>query len=146
MSKPTFAIQLTLSFEQADAAAKALNLYARILCGQFDDIYNAFWAARLPDGMSREASAHFQAVLEVARFIAFPKYPDKNGGPGIGHHDVPQVAKICWDIHQAIRELTFTHDWGAKPSLHRTSKEGIPKTKKLEILDQLADVDDEDDF
>ncbi len=92
-------IKITMTERQADVVEKALDLYSRIICGQFCEILSVI----------RHNSPHFEmsenseGYLLLAQQTVFPELGHSHGGFSIGSVRAGKVAHVAYDIQQAIR-------------------------------------------
>jgi len=85
---------LTLNQEQARAACTALELYARLGMGQFEEIH-PLWMSR--KGYDREVAADAIRMLKAASGLS------QDGYLGSGSREMPEAFKVSWDIYQVLR-------------------------------------------
>lgn len=130
--------KLTITEHQASVINRALDFYSRMLIGQVREIKNVYKMERnfndLPD--------HDQAdeAIEKVRELYFPGHPS-NGSFGIYSPEVPDSARIAWDIQQVIRHRIAwrragdpsERDWSTMTGvtydepMKSSSKEDLPK-------------------
>lgn len=100
-------ITITMTLKQAQITAYALDCYARLNLGQFEQINDLFLGKKYNRQESRQ-------TLNQLKQIIFPELRE-NESYGIYQKESPN-AQIAWDIYQVIR-----HDL----SWHRNPAGGI---------------------
>ncbi len=121
------------SKEQANVINEALNIYQRILMGQFDNIP---WMLFL-HGRKFNTDA-MRKTMDDAVKIAFPEL---YGGCylGIYQKEVHEDARIAYDIHQALR---YKISWNNNPSGGITRNFDSPRiTSNTEPLPKIEIVE-----
>jgi hypothetical protein len=136
-----FFVRVTLSPEQARTVIAALDFYARIMSGQFDELTRVF-STNL-HGQRDEVDRMMSAV----RAICLPKLHPRDSGYGIA--ECPnEWARIAFDILQVIRQVEIIARSPDGPrvlvsydSPHFVSaSEPRPVAKAINTLDRLAEI------
>lgn len=94
-------IRLTLSDEQAKLVARACEFYARVRCGQFDEITWEILMKTDPHATDFGARKDLaNELLLMARKYLLPELHSAGHSYGIGKYD--DVDRV-WDVYQVIR-------------------------------------------
>lgn len=102
MNDSSVRVHLDLSFEEAQIVSEAMELIARIQMGQLDKIENEFTSSpRIEIGSARFDNV--RAKLEELSNVSGLQ------NLGILHKDVPEHARIAWDMHQVVRRVLAYH-------------------------------------
>jgi hypothetical protein len=91
-------VTITCSIEQASVISEALDLYSRVLMGQFD---NLGWTLALRYNFDVDAAAK---LLNELKYVIFPELPRGGAYYGIIHPRLHEDSRIAYDIHQVIRQ------------------------------------------
>lgn len=94
-------VHLTLTEEQAYTLRDALETYNRLLMGQFNAVTDLFLAR----DFDRKAAA---AALLEARQTVMPEL-DPGGYHGIESREIPDRARIAFDVEQVLRHALSWH-------------------------------------
>ena len=94
-------VHLTLTEEQAYTLWEALETYNRLMMGQFNAVTGLFPARKF----DRKAAA---AALLEARQTVMPEL-DPRGYHGIESREVPDRARIAFDVEQVLRHALSWH-------------------------------------
>ena len=97
-------IKLELNQAQADILQDALDLYSRILTGQFDEIDNLM---RFGAGNNVERKTT-RMLLEELKELYFPEL-GRCATHSIGSDKTPDKSKIAYDMVQVIRYAIARH-------------------------------------
>lgn len=99
---------LDLSEKQAEVVATATELLARVFMGQMDSVSRALVGAMMRrgelddgDGSRLRDVENMRALLEKAQCI-YTQRP-ANASFGILQYEVPDQARMAYDIHQVVR-------------------------------------------
>lgn len=93
---------LEMTRQQADVVCKALDLFSRVLIGQLEEIESVCTFNGIPGDMD----ALQQALNEAKHALGHPS----NGSWGIYNENVPDRARIAWDIQKVIRHAIAYHE------------------------------------
>lgn len=97
MEKRQIKMTITVDETQARVIMNALEFYARMSLGQFDNaIHDLFLGRRKWDW------AQFDHYAWLLKNTVFPEL-SKNESYGIYNNEAGEFAQIAWDIHQVIR-------------------------------------------
>lgn len=84
-------MHLNLTVEQARVVTKALDLYSRVLCGQFHEITLLLrWRNRCDDNADH--------MIRTAERLLFPD-------GGIGIYSAPDDIKLAYDIYKTMMHI-----------------------------------------
>lgn len=99
-------ITLTLTEPQARTVAQACDLYARIHIGQWERIVDDAWI-----GFGRDFNA-MHALQDALRDLARICIPGvtRTGNPGIHNPDVPDRARVAFDVNDALERAMHECD------------------------------------
>lgn len=97
--------RLTLDERQAAVLNEALELLSRVTMGQLEAVIDSL---RYRDDKRIDRLANKWEILDIARRLsdiqkAMLFNQPANGSHGIHHPDVPEVARIAWDLHKVVR-------------------------------------------
>lgn len=99
--------QLMLNEAQVDALLQALEVYARLGCGQFEEIARLFCC----DPRSRQSNAlSVEHCLDQAKHSLLAL--QRRASYSICSYDVPVSYRLAWDMYQVIRHHV---SWEAHP-------------------------------
>ena len=94
-------VTLTLTEEQADILLMALDTYNRLMMGQFNAVSDLFPARDFDRGKAA-------AALQAARQAVMPEL-DPRGYHGIESREIPDRARIAFDVEQVLRHALSWH-------------------------------------
>ena len=94
-------VTLTLTEEQADILLMALDTYSRLKMGQFNAVSDLFPARDFDRGKAA-------AALQAARQAVMPEL-DPRGYHGIESREIPDRARIAFDVEQVLRHALSWH-------------------------------------
>ena len=94
-------VTLTLTEEQADTLLMALDTYSRLKMGQFNAVSDLFPARDFDRGKAA-------AALQAARQAVMPEL-DPRGYHGIESREIPDRARIAFDVEQVLRHALSWH-------------------------------------
>lgn len=137
MSKDEFALRLELTSKQADVLVSALDLYSRILIGQFEEIAHLSLVHNVDMLPEKMMERHHQFSDELRklkeRLLAIPR----NGSFGIHSKKVSDLARVAYDIQQVVRNaLAWERTPGGGIGVNfdrpmQTSSQKLPPAKIL---------------
>ena len=116
--------ELILTEEQIDNILNALDFYARISCGQLQELRNI---------NNNDAT---DEVLTKLQKEMFPKLNGLNNSYSIAGKDVSEGVKICYDVY---KKIMFVYNpvgvYSYEP--YAISKEGLPEFREVEIMQKI---------
>jgi len=139
---------LRINIKQANAIMQALNLYYRILMGQWGEIrWTMMWRAETeytdPNNknyLDHEKLSEAEDLLWTARNILFPDLPSNPGcSLGIMSSNVPEICRTMCDVNDVVR---YCLAWTTKPKggegvdFYRPMKHGQEKLATMERVQQ----------
>lgn len=137
MSKDEFALRLELTGKQADVLVSALDLYSRILIGQFEEIAHlslVYNVDMLPENMMERHHQFSDELRKLKeRLLAIPR----NGSFGIHSREVNDAARVAYDIQQVVRNALAwerTPEGGIGVNFDRPMQTGSQKLPPATIL------------
>jgi hypothetical protein len=91
--------KVTLSEAQVDVILRALDMYSRLGCGQFEEIDRLFQfdPRRNPQSHGWETRQKLDALKQL--FLPLPG----NASYSICSQEVPVDFRLAWDVHQTLR-------------------------------------------
>lgn len=104
-------IQITMTIDQARIVMKAMDLYSRIMMGQFEIILEHFdWGdnAEKIYGRRREDQRHAENSLNIVKDYIYPNL--RGAYYGITGEPCPKNATAIYDMFAQIRHVVDWHD------------------------------------
>ena len=100
-------VQITLNENQVTVIQSALDLYSRLLMGQFEELdrvfchYSDYWE-------KYDNRKHLNKLCEDIKHII---YPELTGASyfGVGNKNNPMDSKVAYDIYQVVRHALSWH-------------------------------------
>lgn len=129
-------ITITLTNKQAKVITEALDAYARAKIGQFT--YSLDHMVKTPKGVHINRDS-LQRIESYLRMLFFPELRDGQSY-GITQKEVPDEARIAFDIYQAIcYKLPKENNM---PEMYKSDIFKTSKTQQLPVV--KGDFDDKD--
>lgn len=108
----TTKVQITMTVEQARYVMQAMNLYSRILMGQFDEIKYLFSCVGEDAEFFKRDSEHWHRYLDYhldeIKKIVYPEL-HRNASWGITGKPCPENATIVYDIYKSMNHAISWH-------------------------------------
>lgn len=103
---PELRYVLTLTEDQARTAARACELYCRLLLGQLDELNHELLLRETRDDISGRREAAMTLLLHLKK-LYFPDLHGHGHSYGVGH-DI--TAERSWSVYQALRHCMAWHE------------------------------------
>lgn len=142
-------IRITLSEQQARLINKALDLYARLLIGQVEELEYVFRHISMLPPKTTYDQMDLEKVCEIIpqlKAVTFPQYP-MNGSFSIGNPEVHDSARQMVDIQDTIEHALYdpekdhsVHRAKFEP-FHHSKETPLPTVEKIEDPEALSPVD-----
>jgi len=108
----TTKVQMTMTIGQARTMMRAMDLYMRILMGQFEELEHLFFAEENDPVFKRESD--YQARRDLNEYLRLVKqmiYPtlEHNASWGITGQPCPQHATMIYDMYKTMDNAISWH-------------------------------------
>jgi len=90
--------RLTFNEEQADLLVRALDAYSRLCVGQFNTAVESAWMHKILEVDRKDVEYHCNQLKRIFTGINSP-----GASYGIYSKEIPDGARIAWDIQQVVR-------------------------------------------
>ena len=99
---------LHMNAETARIVSRACELYARLRCGQFEELQHlTVWPQGEKDTSFGERIQKCRESLEFAKKAAFPELNGPGHSYGVGHF---RDSDTAWNVYQAVRYIMAWHE------------------------------------
>ena len=100
---------LTMDSETARMVSRACELYARIVCGQYEEVSfetAMAWPEKFKSDHYCEMRDQAEAALQAAKLAMFPEL-SRHSSYGVSHN---RKADTAWNVYQVVRHAMAWHE------------------------------------